>query len=56
MTVLDVASVEPGAVPREVRRWADVTWAAWRAHHAAVRKRAEALSVTWGASADPPRH
>ncbi len=46
MTVLDVASVEPGAVPREVRRWADSTWAAWRAHHVAVRKRAMALIVT----------
>jgi hypothetical protein len=53
--VLDMTSVEQQAVPREVRRWADVTWAAWRAHHAAVRERAEALGVTWGASADPPR-
>jgi uncharacterized protein (UPF0147 family) len=55
MTVLDMTSVEQQAVPREVRRWADVTWAAWRAHHAAVRERAEALGVTWAASADPPR-
>jgi hypothetical protein len=55
MTVLDMTSVEQQAVPREVRRWADVTWAAWRAHHAAVRERAEALGLTWGASADPPR-
>ena len=56
MTVLDVASVEREAVPREVRLWADVTWAAWHAHHAAVRERAEALGLTWGASADPRRH
>jgi hypothetical protein len=55
MTVLDMTSVEEEAVPREVHRWADVTWAAWRAHHAAVRERAEALGVTWAASADPPR-
>lgn len=45
MTVLDVASVEQDAVPREVRRWAETTWAAWRAHHAAVRARAAALDA-----------
>ena len=53
VTVLDVASVEQEAVPGEVRRWADVTWAAWRAHHAAVRARVESLGVTRGTSADP---
>jgi hypothetical protein len=41
MTVLDVAA--PAAVPEAVRRWAEVTWEAWHAHHAAVRARAAAL-------------
>ena len=54
MTVLDIAAVaDPDAVPDAVRRWADVTWAAWRAHHAAVRARVESLGVTRGTSGDP---
>lgn len=44
MTVLDVAAVtDPAAVPEAVRRWAEVTWEAWHAHHPAVRARAAAL-------------
>jgi hypothetical protein len=44
MTVLDVAAVTaPAAVPEAVRRWAEVIWEAWHAHHAAVRARAAAL-------------
>jgi hypothetical protein len=44
VTVLDVAAVtDPAAVPEAVRRWAEVTWEAWHAHHPAVRARAAAL-------------
>ena len=45
-TVLDVAAItDAAAVPGAVRRWADGTWEAWRAHHAAVRARAVALDA-----------
>jgi hypothetical protein len=44
MTVLDIAAVtDPAAVPKAVRRWAEITWEAWRAHHPAVRARAAVL-------------
>lgn len=43
LTVLNVAVADPAAVPQEVRRWAEVTWDAWRAHHAVIRASAEAL-------------
>src|SRR5664280_700967 len=44
MTVLDVASVaDLEAVPDAVRRWAEITWEAWRPHHGVVRARAAAL-------------
>ena len=44
ITVLDVAAVaDPDAVPATVRRWAGVTWEAWRAHHPAIRERAAQL-------------
>ena len=44
ITVLDVAAVaEPDAMPAAVRRWADVTWEAWHAHHPAIRERAARL-------------
>ena len=46
MTVLDIAVVaDPGAVPEAVRRWARVTWEAWRPHQDAVRARAAALAI-----------
>ena len=45
MTLLDVASVaDPDAVPDAVRRWAGVTWDAWRSHHGVVRARAAVLA------------
>ena len=45
MTVLDVAAVaDPNAVPDAVRRWAEITWEAWRPHHGVVRARAAALA------------
>jgi hypothetical protein len=45
-TVLDIAAItDPGAVPEAVRRWARVTWEAWRPHHGAIRARAAALAL-----------
>jgi hypothetical protein len=38
LTVLDVAAADPGDVGDVVRRWAASVWAAWSAHHAAVRE------------------
>ncbi len=43
MTVLDIAAVDVEAIPDAVRRWAGVTWEAWRPHHGVVRARAAAL-------------
>ncbi len=44
MTVLHiVALTDPVAVPEAIRRWAHVTWEAWREHHVAVRARAATL-------------
>jgi hypothetical protein len=43
VTVLDVAAVSGDEVSAAVRRWAASVWAAWSAHHPAIRTRVDEL-------------
>jgi hypothetical protein len=44
VTVIDiVTAADADAHVREMKRWADSAWGAWKEHHPAIRRRAEAL-------------
>jgi hypothetical protein len=38
-TVIDAAAAAPDELGDVVRRWAASVWAAWAAHHVAIRER-----------------
>jgi hypothetical protein len=48
VTAIDVESATPGAIGEMVRAWVEGAWAAWDAHHPAVREQARVLIARLG--------
>jgi hypothetical protein len=51
VTVIDIATAaDVDGHVRAMQRWADSAWGAWKEHHPAIRRRADALvGSTWPA-------
>lgn len=48
ITAIDVASASPAMIGEAVRTWVEGAWAAWEAHHIAVREQAAGLVARLG--------